>query len=166
MRKMNMVIIMKRKKVQRVAKKGTKKDTKRAPRPLDIIIRHIKMSSPRRKNSTIAKIRKVTTRNMAANTNSTSRRKVNTRKVGIISLTMIRGTKARRDTTRKAITMKITRDTRVNMATISIIHITIIMVRRAAKRAAAKRDTNQKDINQSNRQCNAKDIPYFQWHVY
>lgn len=142
-----MAIITNRRKVQRVANMATRKATKKAPKPLDIITKRTKMNLPKRKSSTIAKIRKATTRNMAASTNSTNRRKANTRKVIIISPISIKDTKAKRDIIRKAITMTITRDTRANMVMISTMPMKNIMERKVAKRVAAKKDTNPKDIN-------------------
>lgn len=146
-KKTNMVIITNRRKVQKVANMATKKATKKAPKPLDITTKRTKMNLPKRKSSTIAKIRKATTRNMAASTNSTNRRKANTRKVIIISPISIKDTKAKRDIIRKAITMTITRDTRANMVMISTIPMKNITERKVAKRVAAKKDTNPKDIN-------------------
>lgn len=152
MKKTNTAIIMNRKKVQKVANMVIKKDIKKAPKQPVTITKRTKMNLPKKKNSTIAKIRKAITKNMAANMNSMNRKKVNTRKVIIISLIMIKGTKVKRDIIRKAITMMITKDTKVNMDTINTIHITIITERKVAKKVAAKKDTNQKGIN-SMKQC-------------
>lgn len=54
--------------------------TKKARKPRDSITRDTKTTSIKSINSMIAKRKKVTIRNMAANMNSMNRRKVNTRK--------------------------------------------------------------------------------------
>lgn len=59
---------------------ATKSSIRKDRKPLDSIIRPTKMTTTRRRNSTIAKRRRATTRNMVANTNSTITRRANIRK--------------------------------------------------------------------------------------
>lgn len=154
MKKTNMAITTKRRKDQKAVKRAIRKDTKKVPKRLATIKKPTKMNTPRRKNSTTKRIKRATTRNMAASTNIMNRRKANTRKASITSLTTIRHIKVKRDITRRATTMKITRDTKANMATKNTTSTKIITERKAARKVAVRKDTNPRDI--SDQQCNRK----------
>lgn len=85
--------IIMRRKDPNMASMDIKKVIRKDPKPLVTTKRPIKTIIIRNTSSTIAKRRKVITKNTAANTNSMNRKKANTRKVIITNPATRKGTK-------------------------------------------------------------------------
>lgn len=108
----NMDHIMKAVKDRRVESMGTKKDTRRVPKPLDIITSPVKMTTTRNTNSTMMQTKKEVIISMAATTLITHPKEVKAKRADIMNLDTKETVSAKRVTLPKVIMMTIIKDTR------------------------------------------------------